>query len=100
MVDDTMATPKPPTLTAVHSYGDAIPKEVGDVAVTLETRLKAWKHVVGNLQEYVEQHENLHKSMAKEYEKVGKVCISNSAPTIYYIYINDITLSYRRSAIP
>ena len=58
---------------ASTSSNEAIPKNEVDTAGTLEERLKAWKHVVGNLQEYVEQHETLHKSMAKEFEKVGKV---------------------------
>lgn len=52
---------------------EAIPKGgTPDTASTLEERLRAWKHVVGRFEEYVEQHESLYKAMGKEYEKVGK----------------------------
>lgn len=51
---------------------DAVPKESGDIGVTFEERLRAWKHVVGNLTKYVEQHEDMHKHMAKEIEKIHK----------------------------
>jgi len=51
---------------------DPVPHETGDIAVTFEERLRAWKHVTGNLTKFVEQHEDLHKHLAKEYEKVHK----------------------------
>ena len=57
------------------SSTEAIPKGgTPDTASTLEQRLKAWKHMVGRLEDYMEQHESLYKTMGKEYEKVGKVC--------------------------
>lgn len=59
------------------SSNEAIPKGgTPDTASTLEERLRAWKHVVGRLEEYIEQHEHLNKAVAKEYEKVGKVGFS------------------------
>jgi len=61
--------------TDTMSSTEAIPKGgLPDTASTLEERLRAWKHVVGMLEEYVEQHEHLYKAIGKEYEKVGKVC--------------------------
>jgi hypothetical protein len=39
----------------------------------LAERLQAWKHAVGYLEEYVGATEKLHKTQAKEYEKVFKV---------------------------
>lgn len=38
----------------------------------LEERLRAWKHAVGYLEEYVSATEKLEKAHAKEYEKVLK----------------------------
>jgi len=61
--------------TDTMSSTEAIPKGgTPDTASTLEQRLKAWKHMVGRLEDYMEQHESLYKTMGKEYEKVGKVC--------------------------
>lgn len=59
--------------TDTMSSNEAIPKGgTPDTASTLEERLRAWKHVVGRLEEYVEQHEHLYRAVGKEYEKVGK----------------------------
>lgn len=59
---------------ASTSSTEAIPKgAVTETASTLEERLRAWKHVVGKLEMYIEQHELLYRAVAKEYEKVGKV---------------------------
>lgn len=59
--------------TDTMSSTEVIPKgATPDTASTLEQRLKAWKHMVGRLEEYLEQHESLYKTMGKEYEKVGK----------------------------
>lgn len=61
--------------TDTMSSTEAIPKGgTPDTASTLEQRLRAWKHMVGRLEEYMEQHESLYKVMGKEFEKVGKVC--------------------------
>jgi len=65
------ATHRSDTLDSMAST-DAVPRETGDIGITFEERLRAWKHVVGNLTKYVEQHEDLHKHMAKELEKVHK----------------------------
>lgn len=51
---------------------DLVPLESGDIAVTLEERLRAWKHLVGNLEEFIEAHEQLYKATANQYEKVYK----------------------------
>jgi hypothetical protein len=51
---------------------DVVPLESGDVGVTLEERLRAWKHLVVNIESFVEHHESLHKTLAKEFEKIGK----------------------------
>ncbi|KAF8422635.1 PH domain-containing protein [Tirmania nivea] len=59
--------------TDTMSSTEAIPKgATPDTASTLEERLKAWKHMVGRLEDYMEQHESLYKAMGREYEKVGK----------------------------
>lgn len=39
-------------------------------------RLQAWKHAVVYLEEYMEAVEKIHKTQAKEYEKVLKVRFS------------------------
>ena len=38
----------------------------------LSERLSAWKHAVGYLEDYISATEKVHKSQAKEYEKVLK----------------------------
>lgn len=66
---------------ASTSSTEAIPKgAVTETASTLEERLRAWKHVVGKLEGYIEQHEHLYRAMAKEYEKVGKVSFLGRIP--------------------
>lgn len=55
--------------------GDAIPVEKGDIGGLLVQRLQAWKHAVGYLEAYVAATERVHKDLAKEYEKVLKVCL-------------------------
>lgn len=39
----------------------------------LEERLRAWKHAVGYLEQYIAATEKVEKAHAKEYEKVLKV---------------------------
>lgn len=36
-------------------------------------RLQAWKHMCGYLEEYIDATAKIHKSQAKDYEKVLKV---------------------------
>ena len=56
------------TLDSTH----AIPLESGDVGGLLVERLRAWKHAVGYLEAYFTQTEAVHKTLAKEYQKVLK----------------------------
>jgi hypothetical protein len=46
---------------------------LSQTAGLLAQRLHAWRHAVGNLEEYMEAVEKVHKSQAKDYEKVLKV---------------------------
>lgn len=56
---------------------DAIPTtDPKDTSSLLEERLRAWKHAVGYLEDYVTATEKAQKAHAKEYEKVLKT-ISN-----------------------
>lgn len=50
----------------------AIPAESSDVGGLLVERLRAWKHVVSNLEAYMTQTEAVHKTLSKEYGKVLK----------------------------
>lgn len=52
---------------------EAVPVEKGDIGGLLVERLRAWKHAVGYIQVYITSTGALHKSMAREYEKVTKV---------------------------
>jgi hypothetical protein len=54
---------------------EAVPVEKGDIGGLLVERLRAWKHAVGYIQVYITSTGGLHKTMAKEYEKVMKVCV-------------------------
>ncbi|KAF8476875.1 hypothetical protein BDZ91DRAFT_646953 [Kalaharituber pfeilii] len=58
-------------MASVNS-NEALPRDTIETGGTLEERLRAWKHVIARLQDYVEAHESLHKTLSKEYEKVGK----------------------------
>ncbi|ORY61241.1 uncharacterized protein BCR38DRAFT_347299 [Pseudomassariella vexata] len=52
---------------------DAVPDlDPGTTAGLLAERLQAWKHAVAYLEDYVGSVEKIHKSHAKEYEKVLK----------------------------
>ncbi|EHK96464.1 putative Uncharacterized PH domain-containing protein [Glarea lozoyensis 74030] len=52
---------------------DAIPTaDPSDTSGLLEERLRAWKHAVGYLEDYVSATEKVQKAHAKEYEKVLK----------------------------
>ncbi|KAL1841661.1 hypothetical protein VTJ49DRAFT_6767 [Mycothermus thermophilus] len=52
---------------------EAVPEQdPSSTAELLEQRLHAWKHAVEYLEEYVEAVEKIHKSQAKDYEKVLK----------------------------
>ncbi|KAG9233393.1 hypothetical protein BJ875DRAFT_505399 [Amylocarpus encephaloides] len=52
---------------------DAIPtSNPNDTASLLEERLRAWKHAVGYLEDYVTATEKVEKAHSKEYEKVLK----------------------------
>ena len=76
---------KQPTLRHDNTFDsmaseEAIPVEKGDVAGLLVERLRAWKHAVGYIEAYVSHTEAAHKVMAKEYEKVLKVCLDLPPP--------------------
>ncbi|KUJ23059.1 uncharacterized protein LY89DRAFT_727840 [Mollisia scopiformis] len=52
---------------------DAVPTtDPKDTSSLLEERLRAWKHAVGYLEDYVSATEKVQKAHAKEYEKVLK----------------------------
>ncbi|KAE8453470.1 hypothetical protein EG329_010331 [Mollisiaceae sp. DMI_Dod_QoI] len=52
---------------------DAVPtSDPKDTSSLLEERLRAWKHAVGYLEEYITATEKAEKAHAKEYEKVLK----------------------------
>jgi len=52
---------------------DPIPDDKGGITEQFEQRLRAWKHVVKYLEEYVEAMASLHKGVTKDYEKVAKI---------------------------
>ena len=63
------------TLTSLSSAAStsANPStDTGSVGALLVERLRAWKHAVSYLEAYVSQTESLHKTLAKEYQKVLK----------------------------
>lgn len=43
-----------------------------ELAEVFEERLRAWKHVVGYLETYVDATVSIHKTLGKEYEKLAK----------------------------
>ncbi|CAK7223311.1 hypothetical protein SCUCBS95973_005134 [Sporothrix curviconia] len=60
-------------LTSVTSNDEAVPDaDPTSTAGLLAERIQAWKHVCGNLEDYIGAVEKLHKEQAKEYEKVLK----------------------------
>ncbi|KAI9645166.1 hypothetical protein NHQ30_005900 [Ciborinia camelliae] len=60
-------------LTDRTDDGEAVPHEnPTDTAALLVERLRAWKHAVGYLEEYIGATERVQKQQAKEYEKVLK----------------------------
>lgn len=71
-----MAAPHDParqgTVSSIASTA-AVPEEKIELATVLEERLRAWKHVVGYLKEYVEAAAHVQKSLGKEYEKLAKL---------------------------
>jgi len=82
MVTTLSQEDKHPTLRHGNTFDsmtseEAIPVERGDVAGLLVERLRAWKHAVGYIEAYVSHTEAAHKVMAKEYEKVLKVCLDS-----------------------
>ncbi|KAK3955050.1 hypothetical protein QBC32DRAFT_230925 [Pseudoneurospora amorphoporcata] len=61
------------TMTSTASDDLAIPEfDPNSTAGILVQRLRAWKHAVAYLEDYVEAVEKVHHSQAKEYEKVLK----------------------------
>lgn len=61
------------TLTSTFSDEDAIPDEDStEVTKLFSQRLKAWKHAVGYIEDYIEATEKLHKETKKDYAKVLK----------------------------
>lgn len=62
---------------------EAVPVEKGDIGGLLVERLRAWKHAVGYIQVYITSTGALHKSMAREYEKVTKVRRAFTSPHIF-----------------
>ncbi|KIH88193.1 PH domain protein [Sporothrix brasiliensis 5110] len=61
-------------LTSVTSAGDeAVPDaDPTSTAGLLAERIQAWKHICGNLEDYIGAVEKLHKESAGQYEKVLK----------------------------
>ncbi|KAL1903354.1 hypothetical protein Sste5346_000640 [Sporothrix stenoceras] len=61
-------------LTSITSAGDeAVPDaDPTSTAGLLAERIQAWKHVCGNLEDYIGAVEKLHKETAGQYEKVLK----------------------------
>lgn len=61
-------------LTSITSTGDeAVPDaDPTSTAGLLAERIQAWKHVCGNLEDYIGAVEKLHKETAGQYEKVLK----------------------------
>ncbi|KAK4134916.1 hypothetical protein BT67DRAFT_378277 [Trichocladium antarcticum] len=66
------APPRQETISSVLS-DDAVPDtDPSTTAGLLAERLQAWKHAVVYLEEYMQAVEKIHKTQAKEYEKVLK----------------------------
>ncbi|CAK7267654.1 hypothetical protein SEPCBS57363_002696 [Sporothrix epigloea] len=61
-------------LTSVTSASDEAVPDVDptSTAEVLAERIQAWKHVCGNLEDYIGAVEKLHKDQASQYEKVLK----------------------------
>ena len=61
------------TRTSTFSDEDVIPEEDStEVTKLFSERLRAWKHAVGYLEDYIEATEKLHKETSKDYSKVLK----------------------------
>jgi hypothetical protein len=61
------------TLTSTFSEEDAILDEDSTEVTKLFTeRLRAWKHAVGYIEDYIEATEKLHKGTSKDYSRVVK----------------------------
>ncbi|KAH8666724.1 hypothetical protein BX600DRAFT_481140 [Xylariales sp. PMI_506] len=74
MSADTKEMPLRQGTTFSSGFGDdAVPDfDPASTAGLLAERLQAWKHAVANLEDYVGAVEKVHRSHAKEYEKVLK----------------------------
>ncbi|KAK7976500.1 hypothetical protein PG989_014963 [Apiospora arundinis] len=74
MSADSQPMPLRQGTTMSSTFGDeAVPEfDPASTAGLLSERLRAWKHAVAYLEEYVSATEKIHKSHAKEYEKVLK----------------------------
>ncbi|KAK0629141.1 PH domain-containing protein [Bombardia bombarda] len=72
-VQSPVELPSRQSTLASNLSDDAVPDtDPSSTAGVLAERLQAWKHVVGNLEEYMEAVEKIHRSQAKDYEKVLK----------------------------
>ena len=61
------------TRTSTFSEEDAITEEDStEVTKLFSERLRAWKHAVGYIEDYIEATEKLHKETSKDYSKVLK----------------------------
>jgi hypothetical protein len=79
------AAPSRQTTMASIASDEAVPDtDPNTTAGLLTQRLQAWKHAVVYLEEYMEAVERIHRTQAKEYERVLKVpLVYLDAPSPY-----------------
>jgi predicted component of type VI protein secretion system len=72
----TMRSSIGPDRRASLSDDEAVPgSDTNETTGLLLERLRAWKHMCGYLEDYVEVTAKVQKSQAKDYEKVLKVWV-------------------------
>jgi hypothetical protein len=84
MASDPTSPKEAPTResTMQSTFSDDAVPEVDPTGTSslLAERLRAWKHAVAFLEEYIGTVEKIHRAQAKEYERALKVLLLYGAP--------------------